>query len=47
MIDEIRTDALRLISQATTLDKLEQIRVFYFGKRGIFRQMEQALWAKK
>lgn len=48
--DELFTDYMRTvfkyISLITDKKELEQLRIEVLGKKGIFKQMEKALWKK-
>jgi hypothetical protein len=38
--------ALKEIETAETLEDLNKVRIKYLGKKGIFKQIEKALWVK-
>lgn len=43
-IEKITKDALLLVSGATTLKELDEIRICFLGKNGIYKQLLKALY---
>ena len=43
----LKADMMRMIESARTPEELERVRVFWFGRKGIVRDIERALWNNK
>ena len=43
----LKGDMMRMIEGARTLEELERVRVFWFGRKGVVRDIERALWGGK